>query len=311
MKETVSNAPKTHWDYIDLIIKGLVPLALAVGTIIITINQSRIADENSQAEIMTNYINHISELLVKENMLEDTKNQKRLEQIKRLRIIGQARTLTALARLDGKRKGEIVKFLYAQGLIGGCKLDPKTLEPAKKCDEGFLKLTDANLTQTETLKSFIIPGANLNSSNLSEANIQGADLTKASLEEAILRGANLKGAILSGANFKKAQLNGANLEGAILTGANLEGAILTDTYFNSAILDGANFKKARLIGADLQKACLINSDLSGANIDKANLNGSFYNKDTEFPSGFDPSKKKMQNIETCPELLSEEQNKVN
>lgn len=124
-------------------------------------------------------------------------------------MVGRARTLTVLPRLDSSRKASVLQFLYEAGLISG-----ETI---------VVKLHNAGLSRVD------LHWANLRGAYLSQANLRGAYLSDAYLFEAnlnwaILSGADLNLANLSGADLLRADLSRANLRRADLSGANLNGA---------------------------------------------------------------------------------------
>lgn len=88
-----------------------------------------------------------------------------------------------------------------------------------------------------------------------------------------LAGADLCGAALCGADLHDAALRGADLHRADLHLADLTGADLR----------GADLRAVNLRGADLRGA-----DLREARLHRADLNHSVYDRETLWPSGFDP-----------------------
>ena len=62
---------------------------------------------------------------------------------------------------------------------------------------------------------------------------------------------------------------------------------LSEANLSEANLSKANLSKANLSWADLSWANLSKANLSKANLSKANLSEVRYNKDTQFPIGFD------------------------
>ncbi len=126
----------------------------------------------------------------------------------RLRNLARAHTLTTLSRLEPRRKGVAVQFLYEAGLIGGDHSAPS---------DPLIPLRHANLRAVQ-----------LAHANLGWAQIVAADLTDADLRGAFLSGANLGGVDLIDADLSDATLTGANLVLADLRGCNFQGADLTD-----------------------------------------------------------------------------------
>jgi hypothetical protein len=110
-------------------------------------------------------------------------------------------------------------------------------------------------------------GKDLSRKDLSSAQLAGANATDASFDGSILRKANLSYALLV-TDFIGTDLRGANLHGAELFGATLV--------------------RADLRNADLRKAHLEQADLERANLSGADLRGAYYDKETQWPGGFNP-----------------------
>ena len=137
---------------------------------------------------MQAYLDQMSTLLLEKNLRSS-------EEDSEVRTLARARTLTVLRRLDGKRKGSVLKFLSESRLID--EEDPVL----------YLAGTD----------------------------LLGASLIGGELRRAYLSGAYLSGAYLSGAYLIGAHLIGTNLSEAIgwtveqLSQArSLEGATMPD-----------------------------------------------------------------------------------
>ena len=242
---------KTLWDWMQLLI---VPLALAVLALWFTHRRESLAREleesrtredreleesRTREERLQTYFDRMTELML-------DKGLRRSEPGAEVRDIARARTLTALRRLDGERKGALLRFLREADLI--------------TATNNIIMLDEADLS-----------GADLSGANLSVADLSGADLSGANLSVADLSGADLSGANLSGADLSGADLSGANLSGADLSGANLSIAFLRDANLRGANLSGADLRGARLRGADLRDAILSGADLSEANLSGADL----------------------------------------
>jgi uncharacterized protein YjbI with pentapeptide repeats len=152
------------------------------------------------------------------------------ESVGSLMKIGRIRTLTLLRRLDGKRKGSVLQFLYESNLIG-------------KTGVRYIDLSGADLTKAK------LKGANLTKADLSKVNLYGSYMKRANLNSAYLINANLRGAILTGADLSIADLTGADLSIADLTGANL-----SDAKLYGADLSGADLRDATgIVTKDLEK----------------------------------------------------------
>jgi uncharacterized protein YjbI with pentapeptide repeats len=86
-----------------------------------------------------------------------------------------------LPRLDSKRKGSVLQFLYESGLIDK--------------DKCIIDLHGADLSKAN------LHDANLNGANLNNTNLKEADMFFASLNNADLNHADMSGADLSFAHY--------------------------------------------------------------------------------------------------------------
>ena len=193
--------------------------------------EREIAHDNQQEAALNEYIKGMSVLLLERNLLESDK-------FAVVRTIARVRTLTLLPRLDGKRKMNVLQFLYesrlidASHIIGGGKT--------------IIELQGADLTGAD------LEGTNLNGVDLYKANLKGAILTYAFLISADLSSANLEGAKLIGVCLGGSAGGRSKLIETNLVGADLEGAILEGgADLNGANLWGANLRNAHLTDADL------------------------------------------------------------
>jgi uncharacterized protein YjbI with pentapeptide repeats len=304
---TIAYQPgKTLWDWLQLLI---IPAVLAVAGYIINLTISRgeqaateqraksereavekraeteraIAKDNQREAALQAYINEMSELLLEKNLRESTVTDE-------VRTIAHVRTLTVLPRLDGKRKRNLLQFLYDAGLI-----DRK---------HQIIDISDADLSEADlwgvilyrdkwiidnslNKKSFTrveadLSGVDLRNANLNGANLNGVKLGAANETQLIIdlsysNGTNI--ASLCGAKLVNARLCGADLGGVDLHGADLSQAILGGAYLMLADLSEAN-----LHGADLSIKAFIEAytpygedpdtiEFSGANLKLAKLQG--------------------------------------
>jgi uncharacterized protein YjbI with pentapeptide repeats len=241
---------KNVWDWLDLLV---VPAALAIGVYWLNTRQAarqqreedrrqareeaaqeaqvqhalEVEDQRAQDTALQAYLDEMSHLLT-----DAERPLRRAQPSDNLSIVARARTLTALPRLDGKRKGQVVQFLYESGLITKDR-----------------------------------PILDVRGSDLREADLIGADLSEAYLTSADLSGANLRGANLRGANLSEASLRGANLSKADLSRASLSEASLSEAdlseaYLISADLRGADLSNAKGLGNE--ELVLEASSLDGA-----------------------------------------------
>jgi uncharacterized protein YjbI with pentapeptide repeats len=268
---------KELWDWLMLIGVLAIPIAVAFGTLLISLQQTQssqqaserqhqtdiqIANDQKQEATLQTYLDHMSDLLLNHNLLASKHSGDEV------RVVARSWTLTTLRRVDPTRKIVVLKFLYEAGLIGGYD---STNGSGKRLD-AIVALKDADL------RGIKLGGANLSYIILSGANLSDADLSQATLSDAHLSGATLKDADLSGAELSytilsDADLSGANLSGATLSSADLGRADLSDAHLRGTTLIETNLSSADLGRADLSDADLSNAHLKSVLLYKANLNG--------------------------------------
>jgi hypothetical protein len=220
---------KTLWDWLQLFI---VPLALAAIGLWFAAQQDfrqqkneeeradsaqQIEEQRAQDAALQAYLDQMSQLL----LAEDLRSSKEDGEV---RTLAQARTQTVLTRLEGRRKGSVVQFLYEASLIN--KKNPVVSLSSSFPPEAAPK--DVNV--------------GLRKADLSGADLSGADLSYAQLSEAKLIGANLSDADLGEADLTDATLSDANLNGAILFDADLtdaEGVTEEELINQTRFLEGA------------------------------------------------------------------------
>lgn len=278
-KDTVVPPTRTLWDWLQLLI---IPLVLAIGGLWFSqIQKDRelkaaelrvqtereaaenraqtereIAQDNQQETTLQEYIDKMSELLLDEELCKPTAKEE-------ARKIARVRTLTVLPRLNGKRKGTVLQFLYEAQLINkGEKVVDLSSADLRKAN-----LMGTNLTKSD-LSGTILTGSNLGGANLTEVDLCKADLLGSKLMLANLVGANLKEAYISlsisETDLSHTNLNEANLRNADLSRACLIGANLTKANLSGAILVGTKLTGGKLNNADLRGAKVTEEQLNSA-----------------------------------------------
>jgi uncharacterized protein YjbI with pentapeptide repeats len=208
-------ANKSFWDYLELL---FVPAALALGVYWLNRRQDerdqRIEDDRSRRESKAQTAQVERALEVENERAQDAAIQMsqmltdkdrplhRAQLHDSLSMVARARTLTVLPRLDSKRKGSVVRFLYEADLINKDRLI-------------------VTLDRSRDLR-----GADLSATYLTNSSLSRADLSEVDLRQTFMPGADLSYANLSGANLSGANLNSVNLSWSVLDGANLSGANL-------------------------------------------------------------------------------------
>jgi uncharacterized protein YjbI with pentapeptide repeats len=252
---------KTLWDWLQLLI---VPAILVAVTFAWSATQTRsdnkredrriaadraAAGEARQDATLRGYLDQMSGLMLHEKLLTSKKGDG-------VSAVARTVTLATVRRLDGERRGDVVRFLSEARLLKG--KNPRVL--LNGADLGDAHLEGAHLE-----------GANLESTNLEGANLADAHLGGSSFDLANLKGADLERADLTGARLFATHLEGANLEDAYLRQADLSLADLSHAILDHAGLEGANLTEADLTNADVKRADLRKADLSNAYLEGANL----------------------------------------
>lgn len=276
---------KTLWDWLELLI---IPIVLAVGVWWLNRVEKRtelkISSTALEEEALQTYFDRMSTLLIDSKLRQSTRGDE-------ARSIARSRTLTIVRRLNGTRKGLLLRFLYEAELIKkgaqiislrGAELDLAELAKAnlRWSDLSWSSLKRANFTKS-LLHGANLTGAQLSESNFKDARLVGATLRMANLSAAMLTGADLSSADLQDATCIEAELRhatigganlrGANLSGCDLSNSDLSGADLTRSNLNNAKLNGTKLAKAVLIGASLESAELIGAQFDDADLSLANL----------------------------------------
>jgi hypothetical protein len=171
--------------------------------------ERELAEQRAQDEALQAYLDQMSQLILDRKLLEAEPGDP-------VHTLAQARTSTAILRLDAEHNESVTHFLVTSDLSVRSKDSPRLLRGS-------------------TLSHAKLSGAHLPNADLGDAELSGADLSNA-----LLVNANLIGADLSEANLFSADLSDANLIGADLSRAVLDNANLSNAVLDNANLGGAN-----------------------------------------------------------------------
>ena len=213
---------KTLWDWLQLLI---IPVVLALGgyffTYTISKNERKAADRHNQTEreiaqdnqretALQEYIDKMSELLLREKLRESQPKDE-------VRNIARVRTLTVLPRLDGHRKRSVLQFLYELSLIDKDN-SIVNLEGADLTEINlrFGRMKKVNLSRTDMSK------ANMRNSSLTDLELIATDLSNTCLSYALLRRTNLSYAYLKEADMEESYFEDAQLFKANVTPEQLD-----------------------------------------------------------------------------------------
>jgi uncharacterized protein YjbI with pentapeptide repeats/cell division protein FtsB len=228
-------------DWLPIVGALLVPLVLALGIWAITWQLDKLENQRAEAErelveqraqdeALQAYLDQMSQLILDRNLLEVEQGNPVHEPGDPVHTLAQARTSTAILRLDAQHNESVTHFLITSSLSVRSK-------------------DSARLLRGSTLSHAKLSGAHLPNADLGDADLSGADLSNTLLDNADLM-AHLPNADLSGANLIGADLSDANLFSADLSDANLIGADLSRANLSDANLSDANLENANLSGAD-------------------------------------------------------------
>ena len=200
---------KTLWDWLQLLI---VPAILIAVTFAWSATQTRsdnkredrriaadraAAEEARQDATLQAYLDQMSGLMLDKKLLTSKAGDA-------VRAVARTVTLAALRRLDGERRGEVVRFLSE------ARLSAKDRSPLVDLDGADLEGAD-------------LGGANLRGANLEAANLDGRQPQGRQPRGRQPHAAPTSGAPTSGApTSRDADLEDADLGGANLRDANLE-----------------------------------------------------------------------------------------
>jgi uncharacterized protein YjbI with pentapeptide repeats len=294
-------APKTLWDWLQLLI---VPLVLALAAFALNAAQTdrdrrqeerraardRLsAEDRAREDTLRTYLQQMSDLITRHG-LQSTRQGRATANTQAL-----ARTLTliALRRLDGTRKGLVVQFLQEADLINSTAVwekTPRGLQRNRLLSSGPPKVS---------LHGADLRGAVMPSSGLTSFADFGGPGGRYRTRAAVLDGADLRHA-----DFHGTSLLGVTLVWADLRGANFSGAALGGTFFESACLSGARFVRAsggdppadfsfsEGRGVDFSNARLNNTSFRRARLTDVKLSGAS-TTDAMWPRGWTPTGVRM------------------
>src|ERR687898_2921639 len=253
-------------DWLPIVGALLVPLVLALGIWGITWQLDKLENQRAEAErelveqraqdeALRAYLDQMSQLILDRKLLEVEQGHPVHEPGDPVHTLAQARTSTAILRLDAQHNESVTRFLTDSGLATSSESSATLLSEIAL---SHATLSNAHLPNAD-LSDADLSSANLTDANLFSANLSGADLNEADLNEADLNEADLSFALLINAD-----LIGADLFSAALDGADLSAASLSETDLCEADLSHAYMPKTDLSDADLNDAILRDADLSGA-----------------------------------------------
>lgn len=294
---------KTLWDWLGLLI---VPVLLVWGGWLLARRdkdkeekrselERSIALDKRHQETLDMYLWRVSSLLLETSQSSQDAHQLANRGFQLSSAIS-AQTVAVLRVLDGKRKSQVVQYLYSYGFIKdslfGTSLVKVDLAKADLRGVDFIvgRPSDVDSKYTsddwgaEPLPLLIEYVNKFHDNESFKIDLSYAILNKADLYQAAFVLTKLNNAWFIDAQLKRAYFLGARLVTAKFNHANL-----VDSNFYKADCITADFRDADLSGASFEKAKLYVTDFRGANLQDTVFSGAEYTVGkTKFPEGFDP-----------------------
>lgn len=205
---------KTLWDWLDLLI---VPISIGIVGWIYKDYENQKEEsrqkENNYTDLFNNYLKNISELILKEGLLESNEYAMNL---------ARSLTIVALENLDGERKGQILQFLKESNVLQNINLLGANF---RNCDlEGIV------------LKNQIFKGIDFSHSNLTNSFLDGTEfiacnLSSANFSYSSLLNVNFEYSILKNSIIRNTDLKSVNFFGVELGNADLRDSLISDDQF--------------------------------------------------------------------------------
>jgi uncharacterized protein YjbI with pentapeptide repeats len=255
---------KTAWDVLQLLIVPviLVAIALAFNAALASRQEKQenrrvredraLAKEEREDAVLDAYLDKMSSLMLDRGLVRAKPNSA-------VREVARTLTLATVRRLDGSRKGQVVRFLYEGGLLRVRRdADGEWSRPVINLYRADLRGADlANSAFGQVLPSNY--GVEL------VGDLRGASFDHALLGSVLF--SSTDGSRLSdlrGASFRKASIHGTRFD-VDLRGASFERALLEDDDFNHSDLRRTEFDGADILAVTtFDGTCLSNASFVGA-----------------------------------------------
>jgi uncharacterized protein YjbI with pentapeptide repeats len=253
---------KTLWDWLQLI---AVPLVLTILVVLVSswqsgrdakreearaIREREIAREARLDQVLQTYITQLSALVLENKLLSSNGSSD-------VRVIARTLTLAAVRRLDGARKGEVVRYLADSGLI---------LFTRREIDESATSWSVFTQPPKVRLSDADLRGADLRSAVLSQVDLSGADLRGARFDGALLLDVDLSKTYMQEASFRNARLGAVNFSTARLDKSVFDSAVLGS--IRVPLIDSRSTDSRDYFPTEFTFACLTDARFRNANITK-------------------------------------------
>jgi uncharacterized protein YjbI with pentapeptide repeats len=242
--------PKTVWDFLQLLI---VPAILVVVALAFNASQASrerqredrqvqedraLAAETRRDANLDAYLTEMRDLILNRQLLTSRRGSA-------VQSVARTATLTAVRRLDGRRKGEVIRFLAEAGLLD---------DPIVILDNADLR--DANLANArlgDVVLGGDLRGARFDDTELNHVDFGAADLSGASFRRAVINSVDFSYSNLTNGVFNHSFIMGTPRPSKATR--SLREALRQDpTTFLAVCLNNASFAHARIFGADFGEA---------------------------------------------------------
>jgi uncharacterized protein YjbI with pentapeptide repeats len=274
--------PKTVWDFLQLLIVPavLILLGFAFSAYQAARDDEREDERAKQAatlaravrmdETLQDYLTQMGGLILDEQL---GRNREAGDGV---RDVAQTLTLTVLRRLNGSRKGEVVRFLADANLVN----DPEPTIALRDADLRGAELRGASLPDV-VFDAADLRGARFDDSVLDLTRFEGARLSRASFAGASLAGVDFTLADLRHASFARAQMTSRRTFHGDEQRVDFGGACISAAVFSRGDTRGARFEgaegvrvrfdAARVDSGDLARALLVDVEPAGSAANAARL----------------------------------------
>jgi uncharacterized protein YjbI with pentapeptide repeats len=260
--------PKTLWDFLQLLIVPAILVVIALGFNAAQASRDqkredrRIREDRALAEsaredaILDAYFAKMSTLMLDRGLRTSRKGE--------VRQVARTVTLATLRRLDGSRKGDVVRFLAESRLLF-----------SKRTDLVNPKDPSAATGTVWSTPAIDLNGADLSGVDLVNASLSGSSSFRGSGDYYQVLSGNLRGARFDHASLYNVRFGGTDthIDVVDLRGASFNGAFITQVELYWSDLRGASFKGARVEHGNFDKADLTRAVFDNATIiEDTNLN---------------------------------------
>jgi uncharacterized protein YjbI with pentapeptide repeats len=255
----------------------LVPLALGVCTVVITVNYQNAVkrqheeDRNAsqlQRELEKNlsherYHNNLFDVYIKDigRVLDKYKGSITVNDATAPTV--RVKTLNVFRQLDSQHNVRIIRFLHeAKQLTETDGRRPLDLSTTKLFHIDF---RDVAVNEKQ------LDGLSLTNIFLSNATFIKIEMKKVNFADVRFDDSNFSFAKISDSNFASSSLSNSNCSSVLLSRTNLESARLEKTNFSSAVLFNSHFSSARLDNVNFSNALLNDVRFSFASINNVDF----------------------------------------